>query len=112
LLWKSYFLVLVLKMLQLISTILLSYVRCRNIRMLKVISLSLSCFLFLWEKKLRIGCCLWLRIVFIHGLSVRMLLLVDTTLLLRLYLCVAILWSLVSLIMNMLLKLGKEWNLW
>jgi hypothetical protein len=33
LLWKSNFLVLVLMMLQLISTILLSYVRCRNIRM-------------------------------------------------------------------------------
>jgi hypothetical protein len=35
-------------------------------------------------KLLRIGCCLCLKIVLIHGLSVRMLLLVDTTLLLRL----------------------------
>jgi hypothetical protein len=34
--------------------------------------------------KLRIGCCLCLKIVLIHGLSVRMLLLEDTILLLRL----------------------------
>jgi hypothetical protein len=33
LLWKSSFLVLVLMMLQLISTTLLSYVRCKSIRM-------------------------------------------------------------------------------
>jgi hypothetical protein len=46
--------------------------------------IKLKLFPFFLEEKLRIGCCLCLKIVLIHRLSVRMLLLVDTILLLRL----------------------------
>jgi hypothetical protein len=49
-----------------------------------VILLSLSCFLSLKEEELRIGCYLCLEIVLILGISVRMILLENIILLLRL----------------------------